>query len=1234
MDKSLSDTQGNYIDKLVHYPTPEAIKSLVLTAAADNDQAGYRLVHANTSLKRLAQRADWPKLLEQAIQTYPELSQAQELLLNWDFTEYERHPDIKEASSQLAKRIYNDKAEDDRLRTMARNTLSNNALIAEMATNGILSQEDLLAYQRASDLVVKLSQLKDNNLESAKAKEAEEIRVNLLIWEEKLRSILKSLNNAEPESKKYSQLLANLKASLYLTELWEKNQDDLKKLSFLTSYNLIDIVGDYVGKFSVSIEDLNFFDEAYDTYPCLQDNRNEWSFQVFKQKPSYFFNKSGMDFFQEFNDKYSDKPRTSESNSLIKILSQVADGQLSRENALSFYERVPELFDDKLILLDNVKFELVSDEGLQFLTEFYQTHLENNFNREISIGVLEAVGQGHIQPEMSYDYIKILPDLFKKDRAILRLFIFNNSKYIANNVEDLQFLNKFMGVHGKETLSDNDSNVLIKILSKVAYGQLSRENALSFYEHAPELLNDKLILLNNVKFELVSDEGLAFLTEFYQTYLENKFDREVSIGALQAVGQGHIQPEMSYDYIKILPHLFNKDQESLKLFVFNNSKDITNNVEDLKFLSRFIGTHGKKSLTILQEYVACIKEGVVTSENRNKILNFTQKFRALSPMIAEGYLKAEARNLEEAYIAELQQLSSQMISSEPLPEEDRQNPFYKDLLKAVYANNAGTYGGLEQTKACTDRTADLAQFTYDSKYEIDLLESANIKVKEGEVINESAIESLKQPISTLEEEMKSKNFDLEKVQAELEEKVDALLENKLAGGGLENLDLKQLKTLDEKMFILLADSVYTDKTVPNQELKDLILRYEFAFFEDVRDYIQGITDRVSQASNQEYALMCELHSFFADRIKEVNRRLVKAGWENQALKDKMQEYFAKIVQEKAQAQLNDQSNRFRLDRLGMSDSFIAQISRTIEKRMGKQYPPETIKKLILYYENLTQGLSVDSTSEKNTTRAFYGQLQAQRNKTMEAIETLTGESLNLQDFRLADTNLEDLAISLANIDTGEYDEEQFQALTALRFINLFADEQNLLESELAKFESESGKQRQVINGFFSKTKESANARMVGGVCVSRDNPLADRSPEEQNLNMWDTENYFQLVLQDPETNRCLGLVLLHHFEEKGEKVLSASLNPSSTFLYSTDEESLFNGLMKVLETFAKNNNFDKVLLSKNRAIRTNRTGGKFEKAMNEKVHQTNKKFSFEEEKIFSYSPGYKLKDMDVVWEKQ
>ena len=124
-----------------------------------------------------------------------------------------------------------------------------------------------------------------------------------------------------------------------------------------------------------------------------------------------------------------------------------------------------------------------------------------------------------------------------------------------------------------------------------------------------------------------------------------------------------------------------------------------------------------------------------------------------------------------------------------------------------------------------------------------------------------------------------------------------------------------------------------------------------------------------------------------------------------------------------------------------------------------------------------------------------------------------------------------------------------------------------------------------------------------------------------------------MVFQEPDTLQCQGLVLLHHFNEGGKKVLTASFNPSSTYLYSVDESALFNGISSSLEQFAAENDFDMVVTPQNKTIRTNRTGGEFEKAMDKKVAQIGKTFKFNAAQQFSYHPVYQIQDMDIIWEK-
>lgn len=74
--------------------------------------------------------------------------------------------------------------------------------------------------------------------------------------------------------------------------------------------------------------------------------------------------------------------------------------------------------------------------------------------------------------------------------------------------------------------------------------------------------------------------------------------------------------------------------------------------------------------------------------------------------------------------------------------------------------------------------------------------------------------------------------------------------------------------------------------------------------------------------------------------------------------------------------------------------------------------------------------------------------------------------------------------------------------------------------------------------------------------------------------------------------------------------------------------------MGTLEQFANENGFDLITLSKNNGIRTNRTSGQFEKAMNERITQVGKTFRFDTPQQFSYHPNYQLQDMDVVWERK
>lgn len=202
----------------------------------------------------------------------------------------------------------------------------------------------------------------------------------------------------------------------------------------------------------------------------------------------------------------------------------------------------------------------------------------------------------------------------------------------------------------------------------------------------------------------------------------------------------------------------------------------------------------------------------------------------------------------------------------------------------------------------------------------------------------------------------------------------------------------------------------------------------------------------------------------------------------------------------------------------------------------------------------------------------------------------------------------------------------------LRFVpEIFTDEVEALDREIEKYAPHGTNSREArsVTAFFSKNEQSAAMRQVAGVCVAEDNP----DPDTYCRNIWEMENYLQLVLRDESTRRCVGGVLLHYYEEQDKRILTASLNPSSTFLYKVDEQALFDELMRVIGDFADANDIDLVAVSRDSNIRTNRTGGAFEQALNTRIRLVNEQFTLDDPQDFSYRPAYKQQELDVVWRR-
>ncbi len=303
----LNDSFANDISEgLIYYPTPDAIKTIVINAAADEGEQTYRIYSANNILSSWAKRDDWEMILDHAIKSYPELIELKSLLLNWDYIETGNHEDIKQQAYKLVASVINDESENQELRKIAQRSLPNDVLAAEMANNDVISQEDAASYQQSYNFLFKLAQYDGTDYESPEAHQAHHFNGRLFNWDLKVRSLLKKLDQVNRESDKYVDLLDNFRCLIHLGEIWREVQDDHEKLLFLTSYNAINIAAGSSDNLRASQEELTFLKEAYDLYPIFKDENNDWILGVLSSNPTFFLNESGMSFLQNFFDLYQD----------------------------------------------------------------------------------------------------------------------------------------------------------------------------------------------------------------------------------------------------------------------------------------------------------------------------------------------------------------------------------------------------------------------------------------------------------------------------------------------------------------------------------------------------------------------------------------------------------------------------------------------------------------------------------------------------------------------------------------------------------------------------------------------------------------------------------------------------------------------------------------------------------------------------------------------------------------
>jgi len=544
--------------------------------------------------------------------------------------------------------------------------------------------------------------------------------------------------------------------------------------------------------------------------------------------------------------------------------------------------------------------------------------------------------------------------------------------------------------------------------------------------------------------------------------------------------------------------------------------------------------------------------------------------------------------LLQGFIAENKRFVSSMIGSEHF-DESRKAPYYKDFVEMMYPNNSTSWTTYEKNERCEDRTQDIANYKFPKQgYSIELLAGRSMVLSSGETIDQNQIKRIESSF-------------YEDREGQLTEEV---------GSALSTEEQNSLEGQTQEITLIFLKALIGE--YPLNKLKSIFLRkHELHEQVALEETLDNLKKRSGEATNEQYAYLLSLREFFVDNIKDTMSSTLETGLESNSIKSLLEQFYQKKRSYDQQQEQKQKISKLRPETIGLEGNLTDRLLKILEQKSDN---------FNLYTEDKNGDMVLGKKGE-----AIARIINGDQKRAAEAIKIITGEGIDPNQVYLGDFSINKYLKFKEGEALGNYEEKLFTTYLSQLASTLFEEEVRIIDRELKKFRSadEGGPnlRRKKVVGYITKNKPSAHARQVGGVCVAGD------------LRMWNDPTFFQMIFKDPDQIDCKGLVMLHAYEDKGKKILTASMDPSSTYLYSTDEKVFFEGIVKALGEFAKTNGFDYVGMSKTTSVRTNRTGGAFEDAMKKKIKSIGESYSLAQPHNFSYDKSYIDQDLDIIWKR-
>lgn len=523
------------------------------------------------------------------------------------------------------------------------------------------------------------------------------------------------------------------------------------------------------------------------------------------------------------------------------------------------------------------------------------------------------------------------------------------------------------------------------------------------------------------------------------------------------------------------------------------------------------------------------------------------------PVVLQKYIEVfqtEGEVHAGEYLADLREKAKRIIGPE-IPQDIRSMPEYPFLIAQVFP--PGNYSNYEKNARCSDRLEHVEKYRFPRDgYAAKLSGLMGYKLKDGQAEDEAVLEAYSERLDRMRKFIASRGPDNDELQKAFDEKVDRLYKEH---GHATFSQIKEL-TAKEKMILLFLSEVMSKASdpkhfQPNPEILDLVVEYKYAYEENLEAYIQHSADMVRtqrDETSQHYMLLNELSTIYGENLKHVLQHNIFGELETSERWPQIQTAYASIF--KIEVESND-----------LTEKQWERIRNTFE---NPRIPPETRFDVLQKQIQSIFGSNIEFGRDEVRTE-FFERLS----KLLSPLQ----EDCSLEKFRSMVPSLFALR-------------EEYRFRINAKLEELFSYDINAISREIAKYEpviDVEAKERRMggpkdklakkslkernIRGYITKTEETANARMGAHLCIAGDE------------GMWDNENYFELVLKDEDTGKCVGTVMLLDIRAAdGKRYLWFGPNPFESFLDQVSSEQCYDYLYRTVAAFAQENDFDGMVI--------------------------------------------------------